>query len=231
MKSLFSCFLLLTTISISSQSLNIPLIKTTGTAQVYIPVDEVHFNLQISKTALTIAEARKKNIAIADEVVNLLRKKGIPAKYIQSSSMNISRNYKKHSKKKEWDGFISNQTIYVCLTDPSKYDDILDGLLIMDIASVRGPEYKSTRAKEAIKKARKDAIVIAKEKATELCSSLGQTLGKAKLISENFARSANTDTYSSGTSLVADIDSGDLSFQPGQLVVKASVTVSFELLE
>jgi len=230
MKYLVCCFLLVTTISLSSQSLNIPLIKTTGTSQVYVPVDEVHFTLNISKIAPEIAEARKQNIAVADEVVKLLKQKGILSKYIQSSSMSVRRHYKERSRN-EWDGFISTQTIYVCLTDPSQYDKILDGLLTMDIASIQGPDYKSTRTKEAMQKARKEAILIAKNKAVQLCSSLGQSIGKAKLISENFARAANTETYSSGSSLVADIESGEQSFQPGQLVIKASVTVSFELLE
>lgn len=219
---------LLFTFNLLGQSLDIPLITTKGTAQIYVPVDEVHFNLSIIRHATEIADARKENIEISDQVVELLKRKGVPEKYIQTKSMTVGRNYLRNQRDK-WEGYRASQSIYVCLTDPSLYDDIVDKLLMMDIAKLNGPDYRSSKASEAMEKARINAIVIAKGKAEQMASALGQSIGDAKLVQENFASRGSADTYSTGTSLVADIESGDQSFAPGQLVIKASVTISFAL--
>lgn len=223
--------ILLSPFAICSQSLNIPLLTTSGTAQVYVPVDEVHFTITVSKVAPVIADARRQNVEESEKIVNILKSKGIPSKYIQTKRMSVGRNYIKNTRKQQWDGFVATQSIYVCLLDPSKYDEIADGFLTMDVASLQGPNFKSSKAAEAMETARINAVKIAKEKAQQLADALGQSIGPAKLVKENYATRGSADTYSTGTSLVPDVESATQSFQPGQLVIKAGVTVSFVLEE
>ncbi len=230
MKYIFSLILILELFTLSGQSLNIPLITTKGTAQVYVPVDEVHFNITISKIENDISSAREENLKVSRHIIETLKNKGVNPKYIQSNSLEIGRNYLRNNRDK-WEGFKATQIIYVCLLDPSMYDDIMEDLIVMDIVKIRGPEYKSSRSAKAMEEARNEAILIAKKKAIQLAEALGQSVGSAKLITENHAGRASVDTYSSGTTLVTDVESKNQSFEPGQLVIQASVSVSFLLEE
>lgn len=231
MKAYLFCILLAIPAMSIGQSLAIPLITTTGTSEVYVSVDEVHFQLTITQMDAEISEARAKNIAVSKQVTDILKSKGVPSKYIQSASMSVNRNYIRNTNLTKWDGYISTKEIYICLLDPSKYDDIADELLETDLATLRGPDYKSSRTAEAMEQARTEAILISQKKAKQLAEALGQSIGGAKLIKENHASSHNTGTYSSGTSLVADAEGSNQSYEPGQLRIKASVTASYELKE
>ena len=213
------------------QSLDIPLVTTTATAEIYVPVDEVHFNLSIKQKDTEISGARNKNIEVAKKVTDILKSHGVPSKYIQTAAMSVGRNYIRNSSFKKWDGFICTQKIYVCLLDPTKYDAIVDELLATDLASLKGPDFRSSKMAEAMEKARGKAILLAKKKAEQFAETLGQSIGSAKLIKENSTVQAGTVNYSSGTPSVTDIEGVSQSFEPGQLRVLASVTVSFELKE
>lgn len=209
---------------------NVPLLQTTGTATVYVPVDEVHFSIEIKAKAENISDAREKNLAVSRPVVALLKKKGVPSKYIQTKRLTVGRNYLKNTRQQEWDGFKSYQKIYVCLTDPSMYDELADKLLMMDVATLSGPQFKSSKAAAAKDQARLEAIKIAKNKAAEMATALGQSIGPAQLVSEFSAKSSSGDTYSSGTSLpAADNTASRFDYEPGQLVIKSSVSISFLL--
>ena len=213
------------------QSLDIPLVTTTATAEIYVPVDEVHFNLTISQKEAGISAARNKNIEVAKKVTDILKSKGVPAKYIQTAAMSVDRNYVRNSGFKKWDGFICTQKIYVCLLDPAKYDAIVDELLTTDLASLKGPEFKSSKLSEAMEKARGKAILLAKKKAEQFASTLGQSIGPAKLIEEISSGQTGTLSYSNDSSSNLSLEGKSQSFEPGQLRVQSSVTVSFELKE
>jgi len=211
---------------------NIPLLQTTGTATVYVPVDEVHFSVEIAANAEKISDAREQNLIVSRQIVALLKSKGVPSKYIQTQRLNVGRNYINNTRQQEWEGFKSYQKIYVCLTNPSLYDEVSDQLLMMDLATLSGPQFKSTKAADAMDQARLAAIKSAKANAEEMALALGQSIGPAQLISEFSVKAPNRDTYSSGTSLpAADKVASRFDFEPGQLVVTSSVNISFLLQE
>ncbi len=70
--------------------------------------------------------------------------------------MNISRNGVRNSK--EYDGFNAQQTIYVCLKDLNRYDEIIDALLQINVSSISGPEFKSSKYQQSLNEARLRAL-------------------------------------------------------------------------
>ncbi len=215
---------------LEAQSLNIPLITVEGTAIIYQAPDEVHYNFTVESEAKQIDTARKQNEIIVKEAIAYLMAKGVEKKYIQTQYMSVGRNYQRN--RKVYDGFIAKQTIFVCLRQLSNYDEISDGLLQKNIASLSGPTFKSSQISKLKDKARIKAMENAKSKAQLLAESLNQKVGKAKLISEVWFRSnRNSGAYASGNEVSSQIDFDELGFAPGQLEIKAVVNVSFELLE
>lgn len=232
LKHFFLVLLFITMSNINAQSLDIPLVSVSETETAYAPIDEIHFSLQIKTKGAEIGDARNKNRKIAESVFSYLDKKKIPKKYIQTKRMSVSRNYIRRGERQEYDGFIANQEIYVCLTEMDAFDEILDALLQMDVESINGPNFKSTTAEEVLKEARLKALVKARESAQKMAQALGQDIGKAKLINTQVSNSfrGNNSFYSDASMERSSAGSGQTSYEAGQREIKATVNVSFELL-
>lgn len=231
MKSIYTLLLItfISALNMKAQSLNIPLITVSETETSYAPVDEIHFSLSIKTHALEISEARSKNRDIAEKVFEYLDKKKVPEQYIQTKRMRISRNYPRRGTQNQYDGFNAYQVIYVCLKEMDTYDEIIDALLQMEIASIDGPNFKSTAYEEIYKAAQIKALTKARTSAGNMAEALGQKIGKAKLIDSQLMKSFNTSAYSSAEKNASS--AGSNSFKAGEIEIKALVKVSFELLE
>ncbi len=236
MKILPIFFTLFLSFQVFAQSLNIPLVTVHGNATVYVKPNEVHFSIVIEKFGEQISNARQSNRDIAEKVFQFLKKQGIEEKYIQSQYMSIRPNYihQRRNNRGNWpdkDGFIARQNVYVCLSDISKYDEIADGLLLMDIESFNGPNFKSTELEKAKMEANKKAMLDAKQKAIALAGELGQKIGPAKLISDvSKDNSRGFNAYSGGAKASTGAAETSSSFAIGQLEISVAVSVSFELL-
>lgn len=211
----------------SSQTLNIPLIEVVETESIYAKIDEIHFTVVIQTHAKEIQDARNENREIAENVFAYLKGKGIPDRYIQTKRMQISRNYIRNRHPVEYDGFNAYQQVYICLKDIDSYDEIVDNLLVMDITSINGPQFKSSKYEELQNKAKLAALKKAKVTAEEMAEALGQSIGKAKLIKSNYSNNFSTSAYTSQDSNASS--GGNTSFEIGEIEIKASVVVSFEL--
>lgn len=230
-KTLLSLVALLffSTVMVSGQSLEIPLITVEGTAIIYVSPDEVLLNLTIDKKATELVEARRLNEVATKKAIYFLKSKGLEDKHIQTQYMSIGPRYKPRSNEIEY--YTSSQTISICLNDLTKYDTIVDGLLLLGVDRLGNPTFRSTKAKEVKDQARRKAIVKAKEKAELLASTLKQKVGVAKFIKEVSNHSfVNTRSYANSVESATASDSEGLSFAPGQIQIKAVVEVSFELL-
>jgi len=226
---LLLCFLVFG--SLTAQTSDEPLITVNETETTYAPVDEIHFNLSIRTHDLDITEVRNKNRKIAQEVFDYLDKKKVPKQYVQTKRMNVNRNYMRNSKRNDYDGFVATQKIYVCIKDINAFDEIMDNLLLMDIESIDGPSFKSSLYDETKKAAQLKALTKARKSAQDMAEALGQKIGKAKYIKNEAASTARNSAYTSASSGSNSAAGRDNSFAIGEIEIKASVLVSFELLD
>ncbi len=232
MKSIlpFLIFAFFGIIQLHAQSLDIPLITVNEQEIAYAEVDEIHFSIVINTHATEVKDARAKNRRIAESVFVYLKSKNIPEQYIQTKRMRISRNYVSRRPPIKYDGFYAYQVIYVCLKDLHLFDEIIDTVLTMDIESISGPDFKSSKYEEIKNKARLGALKKARKTATEMADALGQKIGKAKLIDTNTAHVSSNAAYSSQPASNPSQNAGS-SFEVGEIEITASVKVSFELLD
>ncbi len=216
-------------ITLNAQDLNVPLITVDASSIIYTAPNEVILHLNISKKGDTVKEARTESETQVKNVIQYLKSSGIPSKHIQTQYMQIGP--KTNYKNGKIHYYMANQRLSVCLDKLENYDNIIDGLLELGVENINNPEFKTTDFKSIKDKARTQAMIKAREKAELLASALGQKIGKAKWIEDlTFRNFRNTGAYANSTeSGVAEIDE-DFSFAPGQIEVRASVKVSFELL-
>lgn len=231
MKLLIPVLSFLVCSNIDAQTLNIPLLTVNETAITYAQVDEIHFSLVIESHAKLVTEARNKNRAIAESVFEFLASKNIPKQFIQTKRMNISRRYIKRRPPIEYDGFNARQMIYVCVKELEIYDEIIDSLLSMEVQTINGPTFKSSKYEELLKSAQLKALKKAKNSAMEMANAIGQKVGKAKLVKTANSNNISNSGYNTPSASVSNFQSKTSSFEVGEIEIRASVEVAFELLE
>jgi len=129
------------------------------------------------------------------------------------------------------------------LGDLARFEDLLTDVLNAGVNYVQGIEFRTTELRKYRDEARALAVRAAQEKATALARELGQAAGKPQTITEQqsswwsgygawwgsrwgSAMTQNTVQEYQGGSLGVDS-----SVAPGQISVRASVAVSFELTD
>ncbi len=226
------CLLLLTfALPAFTQQLDLPLIKVQGSGVVFANPDEILLSVTLYNQDEDLAKTRADHKAQTKEIISFLKKMGIAERHIQTQRSFIDP--KRHHKTKVLEYYYATQSINICIRDMSKYDDILDGLVDLDVSKVGSPNFRSDLIDEKRVESLRLAMKDAKAKAQMMVAELGQTIGKAKLISEvqNKRTSYNAETYGS-TIVTTDATSvgATQGFAPGQMEIKSIVIVSFELL-
>ena len=208
----------------------IPLITTTGEAIVYAAPDEILMDLSITTYDEQIAEARKKNRDISQPVIKYLREAGIEPQHIQTQYMSVTP-VKQNYKSDKILHYQAIQTIAICITDLSQYEDIVDQLLELKVTSIGSPRFRTTDHRKLKDEARQKAILAAREKAELLAKTLGQKIGKAYSINEigNQWNATGQNAYANSFGQDAPEADGGQAFAPGQLEIRATVEVSFYL--
>jgi len=212
------------------QAQDLPLITVEEKEVVYAEVDEIHFSLSILSNDMDIKTARQKNKEASLEVLAFLQGKQIPKNYIQTKRINISRKFIGNGREQKFHGFDATQTIYVCLKDINKYEEVLDGLMTMDITRLDGPYFKSSQYETLSDDAQLVAIKKAKTKAEKMAAVLGQKIGNAKIITDQSESNRNNNTGYTSNQRDPNLAIAN-SFEVGEIRIEARVKVAFHLLD
>ncbi len=230
MKYLFSLFILACSTNMLAQN-TLSLVTTTGEAIVYAAPDEILLSFSITNEAPALKEAKTKNNEFAKKIIAYLKSAGIAPQHIQTQYMSVSP-YRDYKNKNQILYYTASQSIDICIKDLTKYEQISDKLLELEVTSIGSPVFRNTEMRKYKDDARKKAIIAAREKAQLLAKELGQDIGKAHTI-----REVSGGYFGRGQSGYANMIGNDApsaggegqSFAPGQLEVKAIIEVSFLL--
>ena len=234
MRIIFALSILLLSSTISAQNIvDLSLITTRGSATVYVEPDEALLNFTILTDGEDLTDARKQNSAISSKTISYLKSAGIDAKHIQTQYLSVGVRYKDY-RNKTGRYFEASQQFNICITNLDSYEDVIIGLLEQGIHNLSSPTFRTTKLREKKDEARRKAIIAAREKAEMLALELGQDIGIAHSITEVVAQNnwgfQNQNAYSNSvTETSADGAGPDSGFALGQLEVKASIDVSFQL--
>ena len=144
----------------------------------------------------------------------------IPAERVQTSQVTIGTEGSAETP-------VVRRTVTVCLTDFSKFDDLLASMVKAGGNRVDGIELRSSKIEDARAKARIAAMKSAREKASAMAGELGEGIARPLAIVEDGFSGEVRSVYSAGRGALPT----GASFAAGELEVSASVSVQFALAE
>ncbi|MBN1992081.1 MAG: SIMPL domain-containing protein [Anaerolineae bacterium] len=216
-------------------------ITVTGEAEVRVVPDEVVLTLGVETWDKNLHTAKQQNDERVKAVLALAQQYGIESKYIQTEHLSLEPRYDDYYERKKLIGYFVRKTIVITLKDLSKFEDLLTGALEAGVNYVHGVQFQTTELRKHRDEARSLAIKAAQEKAIALAGDLGQRVGQPRTIHEEQAGwwswynawwgSSRSDTLTQN--VIQDAGGGVYtnydSLAPGQITVKARVSVTFEL--
>lgn len=216
-------------------------ITVTGEAEVRVVPDEVVLTLGVETSNKNLDTARRENDRIVAAVFAVAKKYSIPAERIQTDYIAIEPRYEDRYTERAFIGYFVNKTIVVTLRDLSQFERFYADVLGTGVNYVHGVQFRTTALRANRDKARELALQAAREKATAMAAALGQKIGQPTLIQET------QNDWASGygswwggrwgggmtQNVIQNAEGGwlfeDGSLAPGQISVKATVAVSFEM--
>lgn len=230
MKKAIFILIMAATTAFAQEVKQVPQISVSGEGKIKVIPDEALITISIEKTAKEAIDAKKQNDEVADQVLKLIKKKGISTTDFITQNVSLYKNYDYNSKKHN---YIASQTIVIQLKDLTKYDDLMADLVETGINGIQGVEFKSSKIKSLEQQARKNAMLDAKQKAEDFVSVLnGQKVGKAILISDNSFTNYPQPVYAASMMKAAyaeDYAAPKETLAIGEIEIVCNVSVSFIL--
>lgn len=219
-------------------------VSVTGEAEVRVVPDEVVLTLGIETHDNQLAVAKSQNDIVVKRVLALAAEFGIAPEHVQTDYIGIYPRYASGC----YDfcapiGYVARKSVVMTLRDLDRFEDLLTAALNSGANHVQGIEFRTTELRKYRDEARALAIRAAREKAEALAGELGEKAGRPRTIQEQQsswwsgygawwgsswggAMSQNVIQEYGGMPL-----GEDSTVAPGQISVRASVAVTFELTD
>ncbi len=216
-------------------------INVSGEAEMRIVPDEVIIRLGVETSDKTLLNAEKQNEQIVKRVIALAKQYGIPTERVQTDFIQIEPRYNNSYEQQSFIGYFVHNSIVITLRDLTKFEDFLTDVLGTGVNYVHSIDFRTTKLREYRDQARELALQAAREKATAMSGALDQQLGAPLTIQEE-----SNDWWSGYGSwwsgrwgggmtqnVIQEVNGNgaefDSSLAPGQISVKARVSVSFAM--
>ncbi|MBN1512061.1 MAG: SIMPL domain-containing protein [Phycisphaerae bacterium] len=231
------CFLLAPMLASAEEKAEPRLVTVTGTARVEVAPDEVVLTVGVETIDNDVSTAAATNDKRVKDVFSLAHEHGVADPDVQTDRVSLGPEYEYRETDGERRyvlvGYKATQTIAITLRDITKYETLLTGLLKAGVNRVDSVEFRTSEPRKHKDQARIMAVKAAREKAEALAGALGQQVGIPHSIVEepvNWWWPGNVmGNDNRAASIQSDQSESESSVAPGRLIMRARVTVSFEL--
>lgn len=215
------------------------MITVSGEAELRIVPDEVILHLGIETSDKSLDKAKRQNDQIVRKVFEVARNHGVPQAHIQTDYIHIAPRYDDYAQR-EFIGYFVYNTIAITLRDLTQFEELLSAVLESGVNYVQRIEFRTTQLRQYRDEARALALRAAQEKAVAMAGELGQAVGDPRTIQELandwwsgygswWGGRGSSMTQNVIQEVGGDAVNYDSSLAPGQLAVKARVSVSFAM--
>ncbi len=179
--------------------------------------------------AASASATMRENAARMTAVVGALKKAGIAERDIQTSSLNLSPQYRyQENLPPQLVGYQASNMVQVTFRKIGDAGRIIDTLVAQGANQINGPSLTVDKADEALDEARTAAVTKARARAELYAKAAGLRVKRILSISESSAMTPPLMPYPAGRMAMAKAEA-DTPMQPGETVLTATVNVSFEL--
>lgn len=204
----------------------VPGVTVSGEAIVYVKPDQVIINIGVEHTGDYVMKIKQQTAESVNNIIDFLRKEGIPEKNIQTQFVRLDQQYEYETKTYH---FSSRQAISVKIENIKNYEKILAGLMEAGVNRINGVAFGSSERDKFEAQARIKAIKNAKAIAEDYAGALGQGIGKAIIISDVSSPMLRMNSAMAFKAMDVMEGGNQDSIAPGQLAISANVTVTFNL--
>lgn len=218
------------------------LMSVSADAEVRVKPDRAAITFGLFEKTDNLRQGAERLNAVAKQVADYCRTRGIEDRFIQTDSLRITpvyfnqTTYTKNGVKSETEKlqYELAQTFTITLEDPAQYEDVMYGLLGMGINRVENVSFYSTQMRRYRDEARRLAVKHAREKAELLAEAAGIRLGKTVNVEENTVPVWPAARYAASnvSQNIMESAAGDnLLPAPatGMISVKAAVTLTYKI--
>jgi len=221
-----------------SQALNVNLgnqqtgIWVSGQGKITVTPDLAVLNLGITAQSTSVAEAQAQNAAAMEKLMAALTGSGIDKKDIQTQNFSIQQMTRWDDKNQQEivTGYRVSNMVVVKIRDLDSVGAVIDASVEAggDLIRINGIGFSVENPEKYDKQVRELAMNDAKEKAQQLASLSGVTLGKATYITESsYTPYNNYPVMYKGMDSVAA--GAGTSISPGESEVSMNIQVAFSI--
>jgi uncharacterized protein YggE len=218
-------------------------IAVSGEAELRVPPDEVVLTLGVETFDASLQAAKNDNDARVAAVIRAARARGVPEQRVKTDYFVAQPRYddRTHGEVRVV-GFIVRKSIVITLRDMAAFEPLLADALGAGATHIHGIDFRVTRLRAYRDSARTLAVDAAREKAQALAGRLGQRLGEPISINEGangwysgYGQEWGSRGSGMTQNVVQNVSGGGETASvegpttPGQVAVRATISVVFEL--
>lgn len=200
-------------------------VSATGSTEAAPDMASVSSGVQTE--AATAREAMSRNSEAMARLVDGLKKRGIDARDIQTTSVNIHPRYSnsRDGKPPVVTGYVASNSVRVIVRDLKAMGDLLDQMVTLGANQMGGISFEASKAETLKDEARKAAMANARRRAELYATAAGAVLGEVLTISESIAMAGPRPMQMQTRAAMAD----SVPVEPGELRLDATVHVTWAL--
>lgn len=198
-------------------------IEVVGTASVESVPNRFSFNISIKEQGKEAAELNKAIVKKTNAVAQALLEIGVEEKAIQALQVQFNPWIEYQGNTQEQKGFVLTRQVKITLKSLSHYERSIDTILNLGISNINQFSFSNSQIAENYQTALSQALLDAKQRATEMAGVLDLKLGEVISIFEQSGSRVAPIAVSARQSLASE------SYQAGEMSTQASVRVIFAL--
>ena len=219
----------------AEESTNPRLATVSGQGEIRVEPDQARLTLGVEAREPTLDAARAQVNRSVEALLKLTRELGVPDRQVNSTRLNVQPEYAwlEKTRTRKLIAYVVSRSVAVDLRELDKLGALLERGLALGANQVGEPVLDHSRRvelqREALALATKDAL----RNAEAMAGALGAAVGPVRSLNAAQESPAPMPAFAMAmrTLAVADANAGaPQTYQPGELVFRASVSASFDLV-
>ena len=210
------------------------LVTMTGYGSVQSAPDRAWITVGVEKRDPTTKVAQEQTAVATDHILQRLKSLGVPENAIRTSSFNVSQDWEFQPQgRRTLRGYVVSNQMEIKLDDIAKLSAVIDGLIDAGANIIHGVRWDLKSRDKLEQQALAEAFDDARRRAQVIATAAKATLGPVYAVQESRAGQVRPTMVQfqsgaagrGGAGAVAD----SIPVNPGELEIRAIVTVSFQI--
>lgn len=205
-------------------------VTMSGQSEISLAPDQAWITVGIEQRAPKPQEAQRLAAQVMTRIQSQLAALGIPEAAIRTVSFNLNADWQHAANKRTLRGYVVTNFVQVRVDDIAKVADVLDRAIAAGGNAIHGVRWDIKDRVQVERDALRQAVEDAKQRAEIAVAAAGGRLGAVASINEHRTDSGrHVEVMFAGMADTAVEAQAATPISPGELTVRANVTVSFRI--